>query len=68
MPEHALLPGRGIIDAISALGRTMGYVVRCEWPIDSSQNTGAAVDIAWFAEENQKFPLMIFEVETSAST
>ncbi|HET6841350.1 MAG TPA: hypothetical protein VFK06_06640 [Candidatus Angelobacter sp.] len=68
MPEHVLLPGKRVIEAVSALGRTMGYRVRCEWPIDQGNEKGAVVDVAWFTGKNQKFPLMIFEVETGAST
>jgi hypothetical protein len=67
MPEHTLVPAKKIIDAISDLGRTMGYKVRCEWPIERTPKASAAVDIAWFAEEDHKFPLMIFEVETGAT-
>lgn len=67
MALHSLPAGKQLVGMISRLGKSMGYLVREEWPVQSNNKAGAAVDVAWFAEENQKFPLMIFEIETSAS-
>src|SRR5579872_6357089 len=66
MPEHKLQPGRTLIDGIVALGRGLGYYVRPESPVRKTGQNPPAVDVAWMSDEVQEFPLMIFEVETSA--
>jgi hypothetical protein len=64
--EHRLPQGRAIIDSIAALGNALGYWVEREFHVDKAEGgEPPAGDIAWFSEEHQKFPLMIFEVETS---
>jgi len=49
------------------LGRALDYFVESEKSVVFHQNNPPAVDIAWLAEEGQKFPLMIFEVESKAT-
>lgn len=66
MSEHKLQPGRTLIDGLVSLGRGLGYFVRPENPVRKTGHNPPAVDVAWMSDENQEFPLMIFEVETSA--
>src|SRR4051812_27441815 len=66
MSEHKLQPGKLVIEALSVLGRDLGYFVECEVPVLKRAHSPPLVDVAWKKDETQKFPLMIFEVESSA--
>ena len=66
MSEHKLQPGKLAIERLSSLGRGLGYFVQCEETIRSDMRTPPAIDVAWKKDEEQDFPLMIFEVESSA--
>lgn len=68
MPEHKLAPGRNLISALCALGEALGYHVTREHPVETNRKNPPAVDIAWFAEPGQAYPLMIFEVESRATS
>jgi hypothetical protein len=67
MPEHKLKKGIDFINGIKELGTLLDYHVQLETPVSTEKENSPAVDIAWFKEENQKFPLFIFEVESTAS-
>ncbi len=67
MPEHKLNKGIDFINGIKDLGNLLGYHVELETPVSPEKDNSPAVDIAWYKEENQKFPLFIFEIESSAS-
>lgn len=67
MPEHKLDTGINFIDGINELGLILGYHTQTEKTVDMTKQNSPAVDLAWFKEENQKFPLFIFEVESSAT-
>ena len=64
MPKHILAPGIDVIDGIAVLGEVLGYRVVGEHPVSTSGRAPSAVDVAWFGDDGQEFPLMIFEVET----
>jgi hypothetical protein len=67
MPEHTKELGKQVINAIEDLGKALGYYVHSEFPVEQRARP-PAVDVAWFADEvEQKYPLMIFEVESLAS-
>ncbi|QDV42485.1 hypothetical protein Enr13x_23330 [Stieleria neptunia] len=67
MAEHQLPLGRALIDGLIGLGRSMGYCVKREHPVLASEHGEASkVDVAWFSDDAQRFPLMIFEVESRA--
>lgn len=57
-----------MISAVAALGEALGYAVEREYPVVSDQSNPPAVDVAWFAEKGQPYPLVIFEVESRASS
>ncbi|MCB9355890.1 MAG: hypothetical protein H6575_15095 [Lewinellaceae bacterium] len=67
MPEHTLQKGIDFIDGLISLGEILGYYPKTEFPVEEGKRQGPAVDVAWFKEENQKFPLFIFEVESAAT-
>ena len=62
---HVLPAGRLLLDGLYRLGHALGYEVERERGVGSS---GAAVDLAWYAAGDSGVPLMIFEVESSASS
>lgn len=68
MAEHKLAPGRNLISALSTLGEALGYHVAREHPVEVGRRNPPAVDIAWFAEPGQAYPLVIFEVESRATS
>ena len=65
MPLHTLPAGRAVIQSMRSLGLALDYEVELERSIG---NAGAAVDVAWYAAGDRSVPLMIFEVESSASS
>ncbi len=67
MSDHKLDIGINFIDGINKLGSILGYHTQTEKLVDMIKRNSPAVDLAWFKEENQKFPLFIFEVESSAT-
>src|SRR5262245_32631519 len=66
MPTHRLPRGKGVIQAVAALGRALGYSVKTEHPIEPRAHA-PAVDVAWFRDDVNNYPLMIFEIESSAT-
>jgi hypothetical protein len=64
MPLHQLPEGLQVIEDLEALGESLEYASSREHTVG---RTGAAVDLAWFGARDQRVPLMIFEVESSAS-
>jgi hypothetical protein len=67
MGEHKLLEGAQLIEGLEALGRVLGYHVSKEFPVsDAAVGLAQAVDVAWFADAAQPYPLMIFEVESGS--
>lgn len=68
MSEHKLVAGKQLIRGLTELGRVLGYHVEKEFPVDTvERGSPPAVDVAWFTESGQRFPLFIFEVESRAS-
>ncbi len=62
MSEHKLPPGKRLIAGLTALGEALGYHVQQEFPVDRKRTRNSpAVDLAWFMEAGQPFPLFIFE-------
>jgi len=65
MSEHKMQPGKEFIWAIEVIGQILGYHCTTEFPIGSNSNS--AVDVAWLKDKGQKFPLFIFEVESTST-
>lgn len=66
MGYHRKLAGKALIDFLEKLGITLDYVVRREYCLQPGV-TREAVDVAWFHDERDVYPLMIFEVESAAT-
>jgi len=66
MTTHTLPTGQMVIEELASLGQALGYSSRTELPTAEKSNP-PAVDVAWMREGNQRFPLMILEVESAAS-
>jgi hypothetical protein len=66
MAEHKLAPGRVLIEGLKDLGQGLGYYAEGEHPVKEGPVNPPAVDVAWKADKEQPFPLMIFEVESVA--
>lgn len=67
MPTHVLARGSELIQAILSLGEALGYVAKPEFDIEQDRANPPAVDVAWLREKGQRFPLMIFEIESQAT-
>lgn len=68
MADHKLPAGKQLIQGIAQLGSVLGYHVEKEFPVDEpTYGESPAVDVAWFAQKGNRFPLFIFEVESKAT-
>lgn len=68
MAEHKLPAGKKLITGIAQLGEVLGYHVEKEFPVDEkTYGEASAVDVAWFSQKGNRFPLFIFEVESKAT-
>lgn len=67
MADHKLASGKQVIDNLLALGTILGYHTEKEFPLEGSFRNNQVIDVAWFSEKGQEFPLMIFEVESRPS-
>ena len=68
MAEHKLPAGKQLINGIAQLGVVLGYHVEKEFPVDEpTYGESPAVDVAWFSQKGNRFPLFIFEVESKAT-
>jgi hypothetical protein len=65
MAVHKLPAGLQILEGLEYLAEALGYTSEREHTV---LGTGAAVDLAWFAAGDKRVPLMIFEVESTASS
>lgn len=68
MADHKLALGKELIEGIVHLGNVLGYYVKEEFPVDEPvYGEPPAVDVAWFSQKGNRFPLFIFEVESKAT-
>lgn len=68
MAEHKLTEGKALIQRIVELGNILDYYVSKEFPVEKAEmGIPPAVDVAWLGDIDHKFPLMIFEIESTAS-
>lgn len=64
MADHKLKKGIGFIEGLISLGKKLSYHTETEFPVSDDNKRAPAVDVAWFKEKGQRFPLFIFEVES----
>lgn len=68
MADHKLPAGKQLIEGIAQLGVVLGYHIEKEFSVDvPTYGEPPAVDVAWFSQKENRFPLFIFEVESKAS-
>jgi hypothetical protein len=60
-------PGSNLIGHLQRLGEALGYKSVTEMPVRPDSPQGPAVDVAWLGDGGQRFPLMIFEIESRAT-
>src|SRR5690349_5896015 len=65
MGRHVLGPGKELIEGLRALGEALEYHVETDQPLLARHRQ--ELDVAWFSEPGQQYPLMIFEVESAAT-
>ena len=65
MSYHILSAGLQVVEGLECLAEALGYTSVREHTV---RRAGAAVDLAWFAAGDHRVPLMIFEVESTASS
>jgi len=66
MSTHKNPDTLALIEDLAMLGETLGFIIEQERPI-SDRGNGPAVDLAWLGDANQRFPLLIFEIDTCSS-
>ncbi|MCC7521905.1 MAG: hypothetical protein IT220_09755 [Flavobacteriaceae bacterium] len=49
------------------MGNGLGYYVEIEFPMSENSFGSQAIDIAWLNEKGNKFPLFIFEIESTSN-
>jgi hypothetical protein len=67
MGEHSTTTSLNLIDFLTSLGDGLCYYTDTEFPMNEKSFGGQAIDIAWFNEEGSKFPLFIFEIESTSN-
>src|SRR5688500_7812803 len=67
MGEHSTTASLNLIDFLTSLGDGLGYHTDTEFPMSEKSFGGQAIDIAWFNEKGSKFPLFIFEIESTSN-
>ena len=65
MSEHQKEPGKRFLKLLKQLGIALGYYSVNEFKI--TEGSTSAVDVAWFKDKKQKFPLFIFEIESTST-
>ncbi len=68
MGRHILKEGKEMISGILNLGKSLGYVIKEEFPLEKKPGNPPAVDVAWLSEKDHDFPLMIFEIESKVTS
>jgi len=67
MGKHSTEISLKLFDFLIDLGNGLGYHTDTEYPMSENSFGSQAIDIAWFNEKENKFPLFIFEIESSSN-
>lgn len=67
MGKHSTVISLKLFDFLIDLGNGLGYHTDTEYPMSENLFGSQAIDIAWFNEKENKFPLFIFEIESSSN-
>ncbi len=67
MGKHSTEISLKLFDFLIDLGKGLQYHSDTEYPMSDNSFGSQAIDIAWFNEKENKFPLFIFEIESSSN-
>ncbi|WP_288244665.1 hypothetical protein [uncultured Chryseobacterium sp.] len=67
MGKHSTEISLKLFDFLINLGNVLGYHTDTEYPMSENLFGSQAIDIAWFNNQENKFPLFIFEIESSSN-
>ncbi len=64
MTKHTLGAGSQLVSAVLELGRALGYDAVDEFPVEVRKRNPQAIDVVWKHDQDQRYPLMVFEIES----
>lgn len=67
MGEHTTEISLNLFNFLLDLGKTLDYHTYKEFPMSENAFGSQAIDVAWFNEQQNKFPLFIFEIESTSN-
>lgn len=67
MGKHTTDISLSLFNFLRDLGNGLGYYVEIEFPMSENSFGSQAIDIAWLNEQGNKFPLFIFEIESTSN-
>ncbi|KQT26230.1 hypothetical protein ASG22_06050 [Chryseobacterium sp. Leaf405] len=67
MGKHSTEISLKLFDFLIDLGKGLRYYTDTEYPMKENSFGSQAIDIAWFNNQENKFPLFIFEIESSSN-
>lgn len=67
MGKHTTEVSLNLFNFLISLGTALNYFTDTEYPMSENPFGGQAIDIAWFNEPGNKFPLFIFEIESTSN-
>ena len=67
MGEHSTEVSLNLFNFLLDLGKTLDYHTDKEFPMSEKLFGSQAIDVAWFNEQENKFPLFIFEIESTSN-
>lgn len=67
MGKHTTAISLSLFNFLKDLGNGLDYYVEIEFPMSENSFGSQAIDIAWFNEQGNKFPLFIFEIESTSN-
>jgi hypothetical protein len=67
MGKHSTATSLKLFDFLIDLGNVLYYHTDTEYPMSENSFGSQAIDIAWFNDKENKFPLFIFEIESSSN-
>jgi hypothetical protein len=67
MGKHTTEISLKLFDFLIDLGNVLQYHTDTEYPMSENSFGSQAIDIAWFNEKENKFPLFIFEIESTSN-
>jgi hypothetical protein len=67
MGEHTTKVSLNLFNFLLELGKTLNYHTDKEFPMSDNSFGSQAIDVVWLNEQENKFPLFIFEIESTSN-